>query len=116
MRNRARSPVPTARLAVALAIAMAAACARDTEDRRGMLVTAERENYDISQDSVVQLMRSPPDSGRIIYDDPIDLSERSAAAAGEQQFWAPFGIAQPDTVASGRRRAPIRSDSAGISR
>jgi hypothetical protein len=97
------------------AIVIAAACARDPEDRRTVLEVAQRENYEITQDSVVQLLRAPHDSGRIVYDDPTDLSERTAAARGSEQVWAPFGIAQPDTV-DARGRARTQPDTAGISR
>ena len=49
--------------------------------------------------TVVRDLRSPADTGRLIYDPPVHLSERTAAAAGARQMWAPFGIATPDTVA-----------------
>lgn len=96
--------------AAVIAAALAAACTMDADERRVVLERAQQENYAISRDSVVQDMRSPPDTGRLLYDSAVSLSERAASATGGAPVWAPFGIAQPDTVAGGSRaRSPADS-------
>ena len=86
-------------IAIVLAGVAASACRASDEQRRTVLESAERTNAAIVRGSVVRDMRAPPDTGRVIYEPPVDLSHRTAPAAGARQVWAPFGIAQPDTVA-----------------
>ncbi|MHB1168423.1 MAG: hypothetical protein ACYC28_03980 [Longimicrobiales bacterium] len=79
-----------------VALALTLSCARSTEERRALFEEAERVNAEIFRGAVVRDLRSPPDSGRLIYDDPVSLRARDAQGAA--QVWAPFGIAQPDTT------------------
>jgi hypothetical protein len=98
------------RATTVIAAALAAACTMNEDERRVVLERAQQENYEISRDSVVQDMRSPPDTGRLVYDSAVSLSEHAASATGAAPVWAPFGIAQPDTVA-GESRSRSPSDS-----
>lgn len=79
-----------------VALTLTLSCARSTEERRALFEEAERVNAEIFRGAVVRDLRSPPDSGRLIYDDPVSLRARDAQGAA--QVWAPFGIAQPDTT------------------
>lgn len=92
------------RTLVVLVLLVAAACTRDDEDRRAVLEDAQRVNTALTQGDVVRDMRAPSDTGRLVYDSAVSLRERPAQAAGARQVWAPFGIAQPDTVAPGTAR------------
>lgn len=88
------------RLFVVLALAgISTGCQASEEERRSLLESAERPNYDVARGTVTQDLRSPVDSGRLIYHAPTHLAQPSAGAAGARQVWAPFGIAKPDTVA-----------------
>jgi hypothetical protein len=73
----------------------------DDDQRKSVLESAGRTNYAVGRGTVVRDLRSPSDTGRLIYQPPTNLSRRSAPAAGAPQVWAPFGIATPDTT-SGR--------------
>ena len=84
---------------IVLAGVAASGCRASDEQRRTVLESAERTNAAIVRGTVVRDLRSPSDTGRVIYEPPTDLSHRTAPAAGARQVWAPFGIAQPDTVA-----------------
>ena len=85
---------------VIAAVSMAAiGCRASDEHRREVLQAAEIHNNAIVRTTVVNDLRAPADSGRLIYDAPVHLSHRIAPAAGARQVWAPFGISQPDTVA-----------------
>ena len=80
------------------------ACSMDDEDRREMLQSSEHTNYQIVRAPVVREMTALSDTGRLIYDPPQSLSQRSARAIGNEQVWAPFGIATPDSAQVGSRR------------
>src|SRR5687768_1063490 len=85
-------------ISVALA-GTTAACHASEDERRTVLESAEHVNYDIARGAVARDLRSPIDSGRLIYHQPTHLSRPSAGGAGARQVWAPFGVARPDTVA-----------------
>lgn len=80
------------------------ACSMDDEDRREMLQSSEHTNYQIVRAPVVREMTALSDTGRLIYDPPQSLSQRSARAIGNEQVWAPFGIATPDSAQAAPRR------------
>jgi hypothetical protein len=84
---------------VLLLCAALAACAMDDDERTTLLESAGRTNYAIGRGTVVRDLRSPSDTGRLIYQPPTNLSRRTAPPAGARQVWAPFGIATPDTTA-----------------
>ena len=86
------------RLPGLLLIALAVACSREDTERRALLEEAERVNADIVLGTTIRDLRAPSDTGRLVYDSPVSLRQRPAQAAGARQVWAPFGIAQPDTV------------------
>lgn len=85
---------------VLLAALACTACHMDDDERRSVLESAGRTNYAIGRGTVVRDLRSPSDTGRLIYATPTSLAERPAAAAGARQVWAPFGISEPDTTAA----------------
>jgi hypothetical protein len=78
--------------------ALLAGCRSNEDDRRSLLETAERTNYGIARGTAVRDLRSPSDTGRLIYEPPTPLAQRHAEPSGAPQVWAPFGIAKPDTV------------------
>ena len=86
-------PVP-----LLLLCAMLPACTMNEDERDNLLESAGRTNYEIGRGTVVSDLRAPSDTGRLIYEPPIDLSQRAGAAAGAAKVWAPFGIATPDTT------------------
>ena len=88
------------RFGIALICAGLGACSMNEEERDRLLESAERTNYAIGRGTVVRDLRSPSDTGRLVYERPVDLSQRSDTTAGPRQVWAPFGIATPDTVAA----------------
>lgn len=79
---------------------LAWSCARDDDDRRALLEQAERVNAEIFEGAVVRDLRAPSDTGRLVYDSAVSLREHRALPAGAAQVWAPFGIAEPDSVAA----------------
>jgi hypothetical protein len=80
------------------------ACSMDDEDRREMLKSSEHTNYQIVRGTVVRELAAPTDTGRLVYDPPQSLSERAAPTISNEQVWAPFGIATPDSAQAGPRR------------
>ena len=87
-----------------LAAVALSSCHMSEDDRQSVLESTQRTNVAIATSAAVRDMRSPSDTGRLIYDPPINLRERTAANAGARQVWAPFGIATPDTVARSTAR------------
>jgi hypothetical protein len=81
-----------------LVIVALASCTMNEDERENVLESAGRTNYEIGRGTVVRDLRSPSDTGRLIYEPPVNLSQRSGAAAGAVKVWAPFGIATPDTT------------------
>lgn len=75
-----------------------AACQRSEEQRKSVLESAERTNHAIIGTAALRDLRAPSDTGRLVYDPPVSLNQRTAYGAGARQMWAPFGIATPDTV------------------
>ena len=86
------------RCVLALACALLAGCRSSEDDRKSLLESAERTNYGIARATAVRDLRSPPDTGRLIYEPPTPLAQRHPEPAGARQVWAPFGIARPDTL------------------
>ncbi len=93
-------------LPILLFSAVIASCSMQEEERAKLLETAGRTNFAIGRGDVVRDMRAPSDTGRLIYNSPVNLSRHTAPAAGARQVWAPFGIATPDTVPA--RATPSR--------
>jgi len=91
------------RLFLLAALPLAWSCARDEDERRALFEQAERVNTAIFEGAVVRDLRAPTDTGRLVYDTAVSLRLQQALPAGAAQVWAPFGIAQPDTVAAARR-------------
>jgi hypothetical protein len=88
-----------ARNAIAVALTLlASGCRMDAEERRNVLQQARAVDQRVSSTEVVQQLRTPTNSERLIYAPPTNLSEQSAAATGAAQVWAPFGIARPDSA------------------
>jgi hypothetical protein len=93
------------RTALLLLAALAlGSCRMGEDDRRTLLESSGRTSYEVARGTVVRDMRSPSDTGRLIYQQPVFLGQRTAHAAGAEQVWAPFGIATPDTVPPAQRR------------
>lgn len=84
--------------AIGFLAVLLAGCRMDHEERQTVLEAAQHTHFAIARGAVVRDLRSPSDTGRLIYSEPIHLSQRTAHAAGARQMWAPFGIARPDTV------------------
>ena len=74
------------------------ACRMSESERKAVLETAGRSNYAVARGDVVRDLRAPDDTGRLIYEPPVSLVRPSATETGAREVWAPFGIAQPDTV------------------
>ena len=85
---------------LAVACALITSCHSNEDERRSLLESAERTNYGIARGTAVRDLRSPSDTGRLIYEPPTPLALRHATPAGARQVWAPFGIATPDTLAT----------------
>lgn len=97
-----RAQVPTAgrrwHVLLLFGLPLMWACTRSEEDRRALFEEAERVNAEIFAGAVVRDLRAPTDTGRLTYDSPVSLHLRRAMAEGAAQVWAPFGIAEPDTI------------------
>lgn len=112
--KRGRRPGRPARVACRLAalglVAVLAACRESPQQRERVLAEAARVDQAIASEPVVRDLRTPSDTGWVIYTPPPSLALPTATATGTPPVTAPFGIAVPDTLRARRATTP---DSAG---
>jgi hypothetical protein len=86
------------RAILAFACMSIASCTTNEDERRSMLESNGRVNYEVAGRPIVRDLRAAGDSDRVIYRSPVRLMRPSASDSGARQVWAPFGIGKPDTV------------------
>ena len=74
------------------------ACAQDRAQRQRTLETVGNVDRQIAAAAVVREMRSPWDTGGVIYSAPTSLAQAPAAGAGAQATDSTSGIGSPDTA------------------
>src|SRR5512146_729606 len=102
--GRAFSPAPhrhagrSARALAAAAALVVCGCSQTREDRRHTLARAGDADQTVASSAVVQDLRAPTDSPRIIYTRPTNLAMPAVTAGGAPATSSTHGVSVPDTA------------------